>query len=76
MEERFLEGSSASAKISSAVGKTMRGKGTKWMVLVDGVAVFIWVVPLREKLYLRRARSPRSKSPAPQAGRANAIMLS
>lgn len=35
--ESFLDGSFASAKKrGSAVGKTKRGKGTKWMVVVDG----------------------------------------
>ena len=35
-DETFLDGSFAPAKKGSAVGKTKRGKGTKWMVLVDG----------------------------------------
>ena len=36
-EETFLDGSFAPAKKRGvAVGKTKRGKGTKWMVLVDG----------------------------------------
>jgi transposase len=35
-DEAFLDGSFAPAKRGSAVGKTKRGKGTKWMVLVDG----------------------------------------
>ena len=36
-EECFLDGSFAPAqKGGAAVGKTKRGKGTKWMVLVDG----------------------------------------
>ena len=36
-EETLLDGSFAPAKKGgSAVGKTKRGKGTKWMVLVDG----------------------------------------
>ena len=36
-EETFLDGSFRSGeKGGSAVGKTKRGKGTKWMVLVDG----------------------------------------
>ncbi len=36
-EQTFLDGSFAPAKKGgSAVGKAKRGKGTKWMVLVDG----------------------------------------
>ena len=36
-DETFLDGSFAPAKKGApAVGKTKRGKGTKWMVLVDG----------------------------------------
>src|SRR5262249_45934679 len=36
-DEAFLDGSFRSReKGGSAVGKTKRGKGTKWMVLVDG----------------------------------------
>ena len=36
-DEAFLDGSFAPAKKGgAAVGKTKRGKGTKWMVLVDG----------------------------------------
>ncbi len=39
-DERFLDGRFAPAKKgASAVGKTKRGKGTKWMVLVDGEGV-------------------------------------
>ena len=44
-EETFLDGSFAPAKRGSAVGKTKRGKGTKWMVLVDD--------PLRQRLKKR-----------------------
>jgi transposase len=61
-------------KGGSAVGKTKRGKGTKWMVLVDGgglpLGVFGSKVPLREKLRLRKPRSPKSKSPVPKAAHA------
>jgi DDE family transposase len=34
--ESFLDGSFAPAKKGCGVGKTKRGKGTKWMVVVDG----------------------------------------
>ena len=34
-DKAFLDGSFAAKKGGSAVGKTKRGKGTKWMVLVD-----------------------------------------
>jgi transposase len=37
--EAFLDGSFAPAKKGSGVGKTKRGKGTKWMVVVDGQGV-------------------------------------
>jgi transposase len=39
-DETFLDGSFAPAKKGGfAVGKTKRGKGTKWMVLADGEGV-------------------------------------
>jgi transposase len=39
-DEAFLDGSSAPVKkVGLAVGKTKRGKGTKWMVLGDGDGV-------------------------------------
>jgi len=37
--ETFLDGSFVSAKKGAGVGKTKRGKGTKWMVLVDGQGI-------------------------------------
>ena len=50
-------------KGGAAVGKTKRGKGTKWMVLAT-VKVFRWEfgwkVPLRQKLRLRKPRSKKS----------------
>ncbi|MGH2524844.1 MAG: IS5 family transposase [Anaerolineales bacterium] len=45
--EAFLDGSFAPAKKGAfAVGKTRRGKGTKWMVVVDGQGL-----PLGNQLY-------------------------
>jgi len=39
-DQSFLDGSFAPAKKGgAAVGKTKRGKGTKWMVLVDGEGI-------------------------------------
>ena len=38
-DEAFLDGSFAPAKRGEAVGKTKRGKGTKWMILGDGEGV-------------------------------------
>lgn len=37
--EVFLDGSFVSAKGGPCVGKTKRGKGTKWMVVVDGQGI-------------------------------------
>jgi transposase len=37
--ESFLDGSFAPEKRGCGVGKTKRGKGTKWMVVVDGAGV-------------------------------------
>jgi len=37
--ESFMDGSFAPAKRGDGVGKTKRGKGTKWMVVVDGQGV-------------------------------------
>lgn len=72
-EQTFLDGSFAPAKKGgSAVGKTKRGKGTKWMVLVDGGGLPLGVrleSGSPEKLRLRKPRSPKSRFLAPKVGR-------
>lgn len=55
----------SSEKGGCAVGKTKRGKGTKWVVLVDGKGIpweLGWKAPPRAKLNLRRPRSRKSAS--------------
>ncbi|MBB5060253.1 transposase [Granulicella aggregans] len=72
-EETFLDGSFAPAKKGapqSVKPSAARARsGWYWST----VAVFRWEfgckVPLREKLRLRKPRSPKSKSLAPKAGR-------
>jgi len=69
-DETFLDGSFAPAQIGSeAVVKTKRGKGTKWMVLVDGQSLPLGVqlesalpaeVTLAEAT-LKEVRVPRAK---------------
>ena len=71
--ESFLDGSFAPAKkgaLTSEKPSVARARsGWYWST----VAVFRWEfgsrVPLRQKLRLRRPRSPKSKSPVPKAGR-------
>jgi len=72
-EESFLDGSFAPAKkgaLQSVKPSAARARsGWYWST----VGVFRWEfglkVPLREKLRLRKPRSPKSASPEPKAGR-------
>ena len=61
-----------SEKGGAAVGKTKRGKGTKWMVLVDGQGLPLGVrleSASPSEVKLAEARSPKSAYPARKAGR-------
>ena len=59
-----------SEKGGAAVGKTKRGKGTKWMVLVQTVKVFRWEfgwkVPLRVRVKLAEATLAEVRVPRPK----------
>ena len=72
-DETFLDGSFAPAKkgaLPSVKPSVARARsGWYWSTVKVFRWEFGWKVPLRQKLHLRKPRSPKSASPARKAGR-------